>query len=664
MYRTLWGLLAAFVLVLGLVGLTFSRSTAGPAEFRFVNGAEPKTLDPGLATGEPEHRILSAIFEGLCRLDAKSLRPAPGAASHWEVAADGLSYVFHLRSDARWTDGSPVSAADFVYAWRRLLDPATGSEYAYILYPIAGAEALHTYRGLASQLRGGLLPALRPLARAPLSRQELQRLLNEHAALAALRPLSSPRLSELLDAEGPDLEAADSLELVALVSRVAEELELQGAAAEEKFGRGLGVVALDEHTLRVELKAPTPYFLQLMAFYPSMPVPRWVVEAHPDDWFLPEHIVSNGPFKLAEWHVNERIRLEKSSAYWGRDVVTLRSVDALPIENPNTALNLYLTGGADWLPSAYPVDLGPELRKRPDFYSGPALIVYFYRLNTKRKPFSDKRVRRAFNLAIDREAIVKDVLGLGQLPAYSMVPPGMPGYEPPHSALGLDVARAQALLAEAGYPGGVGFPDVGIVYNTLETHKKIAEVIADQLRRNLGVSAKAYNQEWQAYQATTRAMNYDMARAAWIGDYADPNTFLDMWVTNGGNNQTGFSSSTYDRLIAAAADVQRFVEAPESLLSKLKQPAEARRWLALTKAGDVQARERLRQRLLAEAEAILIDDELPIMPIYFYVVSGLRRLELDGFYSELELPDGSKAANLQDIHPLRDIRWAKAGGRQ
>src|SRR5690606_1311937 len=225
-----------------------------------------------------------------------------------------------------------------------------------------------------------------------------------------------------------------------------------------------------------------PYFLELMTFYSTSPVPRWVVEkpGNENDWFLPQKIVSNGPFTLHSWKVNDRIRLKKSESYWNHQETRSRSIDLYPTENLATALNLCLTGQLDWLPKSYPEDLAPRLRERDDFYAEPGLVVYFYRLNCERPPFNDRRVREAVNLAIDREVITRDVLGRGELPAHHIVPPGIPGYEPPGTGIRFDVERARELLAEAGYPNGKGLPEIGILFNTFETHRKIAEVVGDQ----------------------------------------------------------------------------------------------------------------------------------------------------------------------------------------
>jgi oligopeptide transport system substrate-binding protein len=369
--------------------------------------------------------------------------------------------------------------------------------------------------------------------------------------------------------------------------------------------------------------------------------------------------VSNGPFRLASWVVNDHIRLEKNPNYWGKNEVRLERVDMLSNDNMMANVNLYLTGAIDLVPhSYYPQELAPELRKRPDFTQSPTLIVYFYRLNVTRKPLDDKRVRKALNLAIDRESITKNVLGLGQKPAYTLVPPGIPGYTPPASATERNVAEARRLLAEAGFPGGKGFPRLGLIYNTNEDHKRLAEVVTDQWRQALGIDVTAYNQEWQSYLETTRASKYHIARYGWVADYVDPNSFLDMFVTNGPNNQTGWSSSLYDRLIRLAADVSLLARDPAPVLAELREPEPVRALLHVLEAGAPaerqRAREELRFRLLREAEAILVD-EGPVIPVYFYTIGMLARPRVHGVSMQVTRDDGSVVQNLQDRHPLRDV---------
>src|SRR6478609_613968 len=645
MLRSLLSALLVFAAALLVVGFTLSTSTGKRADFRSGNMTEPKSLDPHLATGEPELRLLSAIFEGLARLDAKSLEPVPGMAESWDISADGKTYTFHLRPNACWSDGHPVTAQDFAYSWRRLQEPSVASEYAYIMHMVRYAQAYNTHEEQAKAIRGPIQAAVAELLQrypSTIPKAALLAFSVKQNLNATLKGTPNEVLRSFLLRAPGDMPHSE-------LSALPAQLELEGARrsalfeeAKKHFGVDGGVYAKDEHTLVVELVAPTPYFLELTSYYSFFPVPRWAIEKSAGrNWFLPKNIVTNGPFRLIDWRVGDHIRLERSETYWGRAEVGLQSIDALPIENPTTALNLYLTGEVDWLPQQrVSQDLAPELRARSDFSTGPAFITYYYRINCTRKPFSDVRVRKALNLAIDREQITRDVMRLGQTPTTHFVPPGIRGYHPPDSDLGLDVARAQKLLAEAGFPEGRGFPKFGILYNTLESHKKIAEVVADQLRRNLHLEVAAYNQEWQSYQQSTRALDYDLARAGWVGDYEDPNTFLDLWLTNGGNNQTGWSSVVYDRLLAAAADVELFVAHPEFVLEhahdaeKLKRLADG-----ALRSSDVAQRlsrmSELRMALLAEAERILVHDEFPIMPLYVYVTSDMWKPEVTGFYSEL-----------------------------
>ena len=670
MLRSLLSALLVFAAAVLIVGFTLSTSTGRRADFRFTNSAEPKTLDPQLATGEPEQRILRSLFEGLARLDARSLEPVPGVAESWDISADGKTYTFHLRPNARWTDGHPLTAHDFTYAWRRLQEPSLGSEYAYIMHMVRYAQALNTHADQAAALQGPIQAAVAELSRkfpGPIPAAELLAFSAKQNLDATLKGTPNELLRGFLLRPAGDMPHA---EFSALPAQFALEGKRRAALYEEAkrhFGIDGGAYAKDDHTLVVELIAPTPYFLELTSFYPLSPIPRWAVEKRDGrNWFLPKRIVSNGPFQLTDWRVGDRIRLERSETYWGRSEVKLRDMDVLPIENATTALNLYLTGEVDWLPQqSVPQDLAPDLLERPDFFSGPAFIAYYYRINCTRKPFDDVRVRKALNLAIDREQITRDVLRLGQLPAKYLVPPGIRGYKPPETGIVFDVEQARRLLAEAGFPDGRGFPKFGILYNTLESHKKVAEVLADQLRRNLHVEVSAYNQEWQSYQQSTRAMDYDLSRAGWIGDYEDPYTFLDLWTTNGGNNQTGWGSVVYDRLLAAAADVERFVKQPEFVLEHAHDAPTLTHMIDdVRSSGDTTQRLKhmgeLRMALLAEAERILVHDEFPILPTYVYVTSNLVKPNVKGLYSELVGTDGSKRPNLRSIFPMRDV-WIESG---
>jgi oligopeptide transport system substrate-binding protein len=662
MYRTLAGLLAAVAGALLLAGLSFSATSSQPADVRILNAVEPETLDPQQLNGSGAARIVTGLFEGLTRYDAKSLEPAPGVAQSWDISEDGLRYTFHLRADQRWSDGATLGPTDFIYAWRRLLAPETGARFAYLLHMLRGARAINTFDGLARGIESSLLALSGELdgaRRAPLT-AAAWRVLTERLPLHdCLQNSEDPVVRDLLDEAPAEVPAERLQRFIEALPREAERLRRAAEDARARFGVSLGVYAPDARTLVVELEAPTPYFIDITSFHASLPVPRHVIERFGQSWFLPEHIVSNGPFLLESWRVNDRMRLRRNPNYWGKDEVHAQTIELYPVENVTTALNMFLTHEADWLPTLYPTDLALDLRQRSDFYTHPGFTIYYYRFNTRRPPLDDARVRQAINLAIDRRSIVDQILGLGQLPAEHFVPPGIPGYESPPSSIRLDIARAQQLLAEAGFPSGQGFPALGILYNTAELHKKLAEAISDQLRQNLGIDARPYNQEWQSWVATVRAGQYDIARAVWVGDYLDPNTFLDLWVTNGGNNLTGFSSPTYDALIRAAANVGRFALDPARLLARLEQPEKLRELLARSAraVGDERRGllEQSRLELLRAAEAILVQEEFPVLPVYFYVNLGFKAPGLRGLYTELQRADGTKSSNLLPLHPLRDL---------
>lgn len=524
-------LLALAVLLL-VTGLTVTPAAAddGPKPlppeqqiFVFNVNAEPETLDPAIMTGVPEGTLATIVFEGLTTYHPETLEPLPGMAESWTVSDDRLTWTFTLRADARWSNGDPVTAEDFVYSWRRVIDPATAAQYAYMLYPVKNAEALNkqTLKGLEQ----------------------------------------------------------------------------------------LGVVAKDARTLVVTLERVTAYFLDLCCFHTTLPVHRKTVEAHPDKWITPEFLVGNGPFVLKEWKPRERLVFGRNPHYWDAKNVRLTRIDALTIDDNDVAYNKYLNNEVDWI-RAVPVPRIDEIKKHPDFFAYPYLGSYFYRVNVTKPPFNDVRVRRAFAMTIDRDALCRDVTKAGEIPAGGHVPPGIPGFSG-IDGLKFDRAEAKRLLAEAGYPDGKDFPKTELLYNTSESHKQIAEAVVQMWKENLGVQVSLFNTEWKVYLDNVDHLNYQVARAGWIGDYVDPNTFLDMFVTGGGNNNTGWSNARYDACIAQAA-----------------------------REGDPKQR----MALFREAEQILCVEEVPILPIYFYVNKGMIRPRVQGWYG-----------NIRDHHPFQSI---------
>jgi oligopeptide transport system substrate-binding protein len=499
------------------------------ADLVFANGAEPETLDPALITGQLEGRIAFALFEGLTAFNAAG-QPVPGVAERWDLSSDGRVYTFHLRANALWSNGAPVTAQDFVQSWKRVLLPETAAEYAYQLYFLKNAQRFND----------------------------------------------------------PNARFTDFSQV--------------------------GVRALDDRTLQVTLEQPTPFFLDLCCTPTFLPVYLPAVQRWGDAWTKPTHIVTNGAFLLDAWRLNDRLRLRQNPAYWNHGAVHLRTIDALPINQANVALNFFASGACDLIldRGLTPVMLVGELRRQPYFHAAPFLGNFFIRFNCSRPPFNDARVRQAFALAIDKQRITTKITKAGEQPAYSFVPPGAAGYEPPKPGLVYDPPRARALLVAAGFPGGAHFPPVSFLYNEGELNRYIGIELKSMFERQLGISISLRPQENKVYLNSQSRLDYDMARASWIGDYDDPNTFLDVFVSGGGNNRCGFADPAYDRLIADAALEQ--------------DPAK-------------------RFAIFRRAETLLISEQTPICPLYYYV--GVQ------LYWPNHL--GGLQANLLDEHPLREM---------
>lgn len=488
---------------------------------RLGNGAEPQDLDPHVVTGVTEHRVLSALFEGLAGVDPATLEPTPGVAASWDVSEDGLAYTFRLREDARWSNGDPVLAQDFLYAWERILTSEMASEYAYMLFCMAGARAF--YEG------------------------------------------------EITD-----------------------------------FGE-VGAAAPDDRTVVVRLEHPTPYFLQMQVHQSWFPVHKATIEKfggrteRGTRWTRAGNFVGNGPFMLARWEPNKRIVAVRNPHYWDREAVGLDGVIFYPYDESQTEERLFRVGELHVTSMVTPNKFDVYQRENPEILQNADYLgTYYYRLNTTRPPFDDARVRKAFALALDRDDLVRNVVRMGRKPASHFTPPDTAGYTSAHS-VGYDVGEARRLLAEAGYPGGQGFPDVTLLYNTSESHREIAETAQAMWSQALGVDVTLRNQEWKVYLESMTQLDYDIVRSAWVGDFVDPITFLECFTTDNGNNRTGWSSAAYDALIAEAV-----------------------------RTADREAR----FATLQEAEAILLG-ELPVIPVYFYTNAWLQAPEVEGLEHNL-----------------------------
>ncbi len=517
------------LLLLTFVGLHFTGGDrAGRADFVFINQGSAGSLDPNRMSWLQDIRLGYALWEGLYTPDVNTLGAVPGAASGVEITPDGLQYTFHLRPDARWSNGQSVTSGDFIFAWRRMM--RVSGNYSYLFNIIAGAK----------------------------------------------------------------------------------EYSAKIAASQSADFSLVGLRVLDDRTLRVTLDHPLAYFLDLCAlpaFFPlHEPSMRPFFDSTSGDFnklfTRPPHLVTNGAFFLSDWQFKRHLRLQANPYYWDQTAVGCRSIQMQEGEDKLWAFLSYDSGGADWLADASG-EIGAQLwrQQRPDLHVFPGFGTYFYSINCgatfadgRTNPLADRRVRQALSLAIDRAVIVQTVTRMGEPQAFSYIPPAaFVNYRPP-PGLGYDPARARRLLAEAGYPDGRGFPTLTLIFNNEFHHKDVAEVVQEQWRKNLGVYFELEGQEVKVFRQRLHGKDYAIARASWFGDYNDPSTFMDKYLSGSDNNDAGWKDAEYDRLCAQA---ERSTDQSQ------------------------------RMRLFYQAEERLLESQ-PIIPLYHYVNAQLFRSNVTG----------------------------------
>ncbi|MAC98261.1 MAG: peptide ABC transporter substrate-binding protein [Euryarchaeota archaeon] len=353
----------------------------------------------------------------------------------------------------------------------------------------------------------------------------------------------------------------------------------------------VGVKALDSHTLKVNLKNPTPFFIGLLSHYSTWPVHKETVLKFGDiddrngEWTRPGNFVCNGPFQLKTWELNNKIVVEKNPYYYDASMVRLNEIHYYPVSNVMTEDRMFRAGQLH-LTSSMPTQKCPIYieEKNPNLKIDPYMGTYFYRINTENETLSDVRVRKALAYSINRQLLVDKVTQCGQIPAYSFTPPGSNGYQP-STEIPYDPVLAKQLLAEAGYSSDNPFPKLEILFNTNEGHRKVALAIQQMWQNELGIEVELVNQDWKVYLSREMVGDFQISRAGWIGDYEDPNTFLDLMRPNRGNNKTGWENMDFDALVEEANTIND---------------------------------QEKRYELLNEAEKILIDN-MPIIPLYTYV---------------------------------------------
>ncbi|MDI9454267.1 MAG: peptide ABC transporter substrate-binding protein [Spirochaetota bacterium] len=387
----------------------------------------------------------------------------------------------------------------------------------------------------------------------------------------------------------------------------------------EEYNAGLapasavGIRALDDYTFQMDLLGPLPYAIDALTHYSFAIMPKHAIEKHGAAWTEPANFVGNGPFILADRVPQTSITVTKSPTYWDKDNVRLDKVIFYSSDSDTTNYNMYLNGETDWATNV-PTDQIAAAEMRDDFHKSPQLATYYYVFQTEKAPLDNPLVRKALAYSVDREALIEGITKAGQIPAWGIVP-DMAGYkalEFPFDSMDEAVEQAQKWLAQAGYPNGAGFPTVSILYNTSEGHKQIGEFIQQEWKKNLGINVVLENQEWGTYLNSRNVGDFQISRAGWVGDYQDPNTFLDMFITGTAMNGGQYSNEVYDILINEAA--------------RIDNPAD-------------------RFGVLRTAEDIMINEDQALMNLYYYVT--LNMIDTNKW--------GGWYGNTMDYHPVKDI---------
>ena len=594
----------------------FFGSTTPPQRniFRYVTGDEPETLDPAMGNGQPEARIYLGLFEGLVEYNPKTLAPEPALAERWHINNDSSEFTFHLRNTARWSNGDPIDANDFVYTFRRNLSKETASRNAYLMSYLKYAQAYNEQHVfvrdpktqeflLAKDFDENLPPA-------PISSSAIDPAKGEY--------LPDPNETTLDPDTSFHRQMHTPIRLTlpgdekSRIKRLDADAKLKAAVAGKEFvpvkAEDIGVEAVDKYTLRISLVQQAPFFLGLLAHQVFRLVPRKVVEQFGNKWAHAEHIVSCGPFKMKTWKPYDQIVLERDPLYWDAATVKLDELYFYPILDNATAMNLYKVGELDAVFNhAVPNPWLHVMKYKKDYMDKAEAAIDYLIINTTKPPLDNPKVRKAFNLSIDKEAYANWRRIVKPLTAFT--PAGMfPGYPQPKGEA-FNAAEARRLLGEAGYPvtqnkdGSFSCPSfpvdqVEFTYNTQSANRSVVEWMQAQWKQNLGVTIGLRNMEWKTFLAAKENLEFKgFMRGAWGADYMDPFTFLSLFYT-AGESGTGWQDPKYVAMLD-----------------------EANRTLDHQK----------RYELLAKAEAYLLDNQ-PIIPLDTPSVNWMKKPYVKGMY--------------------------------
>ncbi|QQE13625.1 peptide ABC transporter substrate-binding protein [Planctomycetota bacterium] len=530
------------------------------ADVTYISTLAHSYLDPQRMSWLHDIRTARNLYEPLVKYDFVNYKVTPGVAEKWEVSDDELTYTFHLRKDAKWSNGDAVTSADFVYAWRRAMLPDQAASYSELFFPIKGAKEFFSWR-------------------------------------------SEQTKQFAKDYPGGSQEVADKM----------------WAETETKFNELVGVKAPDANTVIIELKKPTPYYLELIAFITYAPVHKTSVEAvtsiNSDSgmvitdssyWSTPEMVVNNGPYQIKQRNFKQFLLMTANPHYWNKGAMKNQSLLERIIENPETALRTFEDPREN-------IDLWPDVPTsgslaemlvnsaqkgdRKDVHVVQAAGNYFYNFNCTAKttengepnPLLDARVRRALAMSIDRKYIVDRVTRLHEPIAKTFIPPHvMKDYNSPlDRGLTFDPEQAKTLLTEAGFPEGKNFPSLTLLYNTGSFHQQPAQAVVKMWEENLGIQVNLQGLEPKVFGDRLRRKDFEISRASWFGDYPDPTTFLNKLAIDSNNNDTGWDNEQYNELLKQAANTidvdkrMRLLEQAEGLMLEQAPMAQLFTWIQL-----------------------------------------------------------------------------------
>lgn len=480
----------------GCSNLSLKKRKYIPGTLRLNLGFEPDTLDWAKATDSYSFDVITNIMTGLTKYNNK-LQSVPSLAKSWHISNDQKTYTFFINENARWSDGKPVLAGDFVYGWQRLLEPATAAPYAYLMYPVKNAHLINT--------------------------------------------------GKLHDSNK------------------------------------LGIRALNDKTLQVELESPLAFFLNLTSWAVFFPQRKGIIEKYQDDWTEPKNIVSCGPFNLESWQHEYKLTLLKNQ-YYKNPEPGLEKIKYYVVPEQSSAFSLYLNDELDYIDNrSIPISEIKNLRSKNEANFVPLLRGSYIGFTVHKPPFDNKLVRAAFSYAMDRNVFPK-VLNRGEIPSSTWIPPGLTDFYSPGIGCGYNPELARELLTKAGFPNGVNFPKVTMLFPTRQDTKLIAEAAQATWKKVLNVKIDLVNQEWKVFLTTLQRDPPHLFRLSWGADFPDPDTFMTLFTSTSGNNHGRWKNSVYDGLVSTAA-----------------------------RTLDLQ----IRKSLYKKAQRILLEEDVAIAPLFF-----------------------------------------------